>query len=208
MTRSGIWRATAGVAASLALGDCFASQAPLVTTSNVDSPLAAGVVTEYFNCATDAGKLVGCTGYQSRGTAKLTVKDGLYTIHPDPNPALAAIFPGGQVKDMSFRLGKIGADLYALQLPFGDDDGPRGAAPNYIYELIRLQGQTAYLYEFSCEQNGDMAYVRSGDLAKISDALFVPTCETASLEGLGKVFADRLANGAPPDEKFEVASAP
>jgi hypothetical protein len=208
MTRSGIWRATAGTAAVLTLSGCFASQAPLVTASNADTPLAAGVVTEYFNCATEAGKLVGCTGYQSRGTAKLTVKDRLYTVHPDPNPALAGLFPGGQVKDISFRLGKVGADLYVLQLPFSDAPPADATTPQYVYELIRLQGQTAYLYEFSCEQNGDMAYVRSGDLAKISGALFVPTCETASLEGLGKVFADRLANGAPPDEKFEVAPTP
>jgi hypothetical protein len=151
---------------------------------------------------------VGCTGYQSRGAAKLTVKDGLYTIHPDPNPALAGLFPGGQVKDLSFRLGKVGDDLYVLQLPLGDGGAPADATPQYLYELVRLQGQTAYLYEFDCEKNGDQAYVRSGDLARIGDSLLIPTCEPASLEGLGKVFADRLANGAPPDEKFEVASAP
>jgi hypothetical protein len=47
MTRSGIWRAGAVAAVALALGGCFASQTPLVTASNADTPLAAGVVNEY-----------------------------------------------------------------------------------------------------------------------------------------------------------------
>jgi hypothetical protein len=107
---------------------------------------------------------------------------------------------------MSFMLGKIGDGLYALQLPFGQT-GQASSGAQYVYELARLEGDTLYLYEFSCEQNGDVAYVRSGALTRISDVLMVPTCEPASLDGLGKVFSDRLANGAPPDEKFEVAPA-
>jgi hypothetical protein len=200
-----LWRAGAVVAMAVGLGACFGG-APLITAANAATPVPGGVVTEYFNCASEAGRLVGCTGYQSRGTARLTMKDGVYTVHPDPNPALAGIFPGGQVQDMSFMLGKIGDGLYAVQLPF-DQSGQPGNGRQYVYELVRLEGDTLYLYEFSCEQNGDMAYVRSGALTRISDALLVPTCEPASLDGLGKVFADRLANGAAPDEKFEVAPA-
>jgi hypothetical protein len=199
-----LWRA--GVVGAMAAGlcACFGGAAPLVTAANAETPIPGGVVTEYFNCASDAGRLVGCTGYQSRGTARLTVNDGVYTVHPDPNPALAAIFPGGQVQDMSFMLGKIGDGLYAVQLPF-DPSGQPSKGPQYVYELARQDGDTLYLYEFSCEQNGDLAYVRAGALIRISDALLVPTCEPASLAGLGKVFTDRLANGAQPDEKFEVA---
>jgi hypothetical protein len=200
------WRGSVIAAVALGLSSCFASLQPLITASNAATPLSAGVVTEYFNCDSDAGRLVGCTGYQSRSTAKLSVKDGVYTVHPDPNPALAKVFPGGQVNDLSFRLGRVSGDLYVLQLPFGDTDAS-STSPQFVYELARLQGQTLFLYEFSCEQNGDKTYVRSGDLAKISDVLMVPTCEASSLDGLGKVFADRVANGAGPDEKFVVAPA-
>ena len=198
-----LWRGPV-VAATLCLAGCFASRAPLIAPADADTPIADGVsLTEFINCDGEAGSLLGCHGYQKRGAgAKLTLKDGVYTLHPEPDPALASVFPGGQVKDVVFMLKKVGPDLYVMQLPFADT-GPK-VGPQYVYELMRVDGGAVYLYELNCEQNGDQAYVRSGALAKISDALLVPTCEPASLDGLGKVFADRIANGARPDEKFEI----
>lgn len=198
-------RAGAALAAALCLSGCFASRAPLITSANADTPIADGsTLTEYFNCASEAGKLVGCSGYQFRSTAKVTLKDGVYTAHPDPTPALAAQFPGGVIKDVSFMLKKVGPEDYVLQLPLSDSAPTDPVGVQYLYELIRLQDGAAYIFELSCAENGDTAYVRSGALARISDALFVPTCEPASVDGLGKVFADRVANGVPPDEKYEI----
>jgi hypothetical protein len=198
-------RRSVGLAAAVLLAGCFASKAPLVTPAAADAPIANGVaLTESVNCAGDAGKLLSCSGYQARGTAKLFLKDGVYTFRPDPNAALASLFPGGVLKDVPFTLKSVGPGLFVMQLTFADE-APPDSGVQYLYELMRLDGQTAYLYEFSCEQNGDQAYVRSGALEKISQALYVPTCEPASLEGLGKVFTDRLANGAVPDEKLDIA---
>src|SRR5579872_6237145 len=106
---TGFRRMAACLLAALTLAGCFASRGPLVTAATADTPIASGArITEYFNCDTPAGKLVGCSGYQSRGGATLTLKGGVYTLHPDPNPALAALFPGGRAKDMTFLLKRAG----------------------------------------------------------------------------------------------------
>ena len=73
--------------------------------------------------------------------------------------------------------------------------------------MVRITGQTAYVYVVMCEQNGDQAYVKSGALTRISIQMLVPTCEASSLDGLAAVFRDRIANGAVPDQKLEVEPA-
>jgi hypothetical protein len=195
------------MAASLAailLAGCFASQQPLIAAATADTPFADGVrVADYANCAGALGGLTGCTGYKRDTTATLNLRDGEYVVHPDPTSNPLANLPAVKsAGDMRFSVKGVGGGLYVMQLPLGADTG--GSSLRYAYALLRVTGDTAYFYLFSCEKNGDMAYVKSGALKAISAELLVPTCEADSLAGLGQVFRDRLANGAVPDWKLEI----
>ncbi len=193
------------LASLLLLAGCFASREPLITAGMADTPFADGSrVVEFTNCAGASGTLIGCTGYKRDTAATLSLRDGEYVVHPDAASNALANLPGMKSagQDTRFFVKSIGGDLYVVELPLGDDAAASG--PNYAYDLIRVAGDTAYFYAFSCEQNGDQAYVKSRALKGISSDLLVPTCEAASLAGLGVVFRDRIANGAVPDWKFEI----
>ena len=199
-----VCRSSIVLSAALLLGGCFASDRPLIDPAGADTPIADGSkFVESLNCDSDVGKLIGCTGYRHVGSATLMLHDRVYNVHPDPNdsPLVNTQLKAGQTKQNSFVMKKIGGDLYVIQIPVGDAGPPEA---KYLYELIRLTGDTGYFYTLMCEENGDTAYVHSGALTRISPVMLVPTCQPASFEGLSKVMADRIANGAIPDEKLDI----
>lgn len=197
-------RAVTATLAAILLAGCFASRGSLITAATADTPFADGVrVVDYTNCAGALGALTGCTGYKRDTTATLNLGDGEYVVHPDTTNNPLANMPALKgAGDMRFFVKGVGDDLYVMQMPLGSDTG--GSSLRYAYALLRVTGDTAYFYLFSCEQNGDAAYVKSGALKAISAELLVPTCEADSLAGLGQVFRDRIANGAVPDWKLEI----
>jgi hypothetical protein len=202
------WRVAAVLGGALCLSGCFASKAALITPETADTPFGqAAKVTVYVNCASEGGSLLGCTGYKASGGGTLKLDHGAYIVEPDPasNPFANMAGAQGPAQDMHVMLKNVGGDLYVAQIPWGD--GTASDEDHDIYEMVRITGQTAYIYVVLCEQNGDQAYVKSGALTRISIQMLVPTCEADSLDGLATVFRDRIANGAIPDQKFEVQPA-
>ncbi|HLZ82472.1 MAG TPA: hypothetical protein VKQ54_02825 [Caulobacteraceae bacterium] len=189
------------IALGLALSGCFASQKPLVATNATDRPFADGAsFTEYVNCAT--APLLGCSGYSAKGTGSLGIKNGAYVGNPDPGDDMAAKMAAqGGGGDSPFVLKALGGDLYLLQLSMAGGDA--NMPDKYIYELVQIKGSAAFVYEMSCEENGDKRFVKSGLLTAITNNMMMPTCEADDAQKLAKVFRDRLENGAVPNEKFE-----
>ncbi len=184
---------------------CFASRQALITPETADFPFADGSkVVSFANCAAPGGLLLGCKGYKRNGSATLNIANGAYVIHPGPDGNPMANAPGmqGDGQDVRILIKNVGQMLYVAQLPVADK-GP-DAGVQYIYEMLRVDRSTVYVYAVLCEQNGDQAYVKSGSLTAISTELLVPTCEADSLRGLAKIFHDRLTNGAIPDQKLMV----
>ncbi len=186
---------------SLALGGCFMSQQPLIAVGTGDAPFSdGGHFTEYLNCASQAGQLLGCSGYQAKGSGIFTLKDHVYRLRPDPGtPGLPPEAPAAG-DDMPVSLKHVVDDLYVAQVPLGP--ASTDSMGNYLYEIVRIQGATAYYYLILCEQNGDQKYVASGLLKGISTQL-LPICQVDNLDNLGKIFKERIANGAVPDSKIE-----
>jgi hypothetical protein len=194
------------MSAALFLSACFSSEQPLITAESADTPLPSGVkIADFTNCAGAAGQLMGCQGYRATGSEVLLLDGKTYVIRPDPHSAPPALPAGIVSQDMRVLLKHADGELYIAQLPF---DNKAAGSSRYLYEAVRIHDRTAYIYNLLCEQNGDQAYVRSGALREISTALYMPTCEAASLSGLAKIFADRIANGAQPDRKFELSWEP
>lgn len=195
--------ACAGLAVglSLMLTGCFATDHPLIDAATADAPFADGTrLAEYSNCGgSPVAELLACKGYIKSGVDRLNVKDGVTSLLPlsVTIPALNPQMPGGdQPLDLLFK--RVGPDLFAVQLKAPGDDG------HWMYAMMRHGGASFYVYLLQCEQNGDARYVRSGALNQITNLMLQPTCEPASLEGLGRIMADRLANDPAPDKRFDV----
>ena len=183
------------------LSGCFASQKPLIAAASADRPFRDGATfTEYVNCATAV--LLGCTGYSAKGSGSLSIKNGAYVPKPDPGDdtaaKMAAQSGGG---DAPVLLKAMGDDLFLLQVSM-DGEASASMPDKYIYQLVQIKGSTAYVYLMTCEENGDKRFVKSGQLTAITDAMMMATCEADDAQNLVKVFRDRLANGAVPNEKL------
>lgn len=199
-----------GVIAILGLGlaSCFSANEPLITAGASDHPLTPGAkFTEAVNCASVA---LGCDsqiGYRPIGGGSVEMEDGHYVLHYDPNSNVAFSLPAAQGKNkVSVLFKSIGQDLYIAQLDGGPQEPVKGqdAPQRYLYELVRMQGSDLYIYNYTCEENGDLAYVKSGQLKAITSVLGVAICEPSNLDGLAAVFRARLTNGAPPSERLQL----
>jgi len=194
----------------LLLAGCFASEQPLITGDNADNPFPDGTrLAEFSNCdATAAGELLGCKGYRQTGTDTLSVKDGIATVRAETGigATVNKMLPGSTMSEVDVRFKQVAPGLYAIQTSLGDN--PPGTGPEkglfWTYMMMRRDGDSAYFYLLQCEKNGDHAYLRSGALIGIVDYMLQPTCEPASLDGLAKIMADRIANGQAPDKRFDI----
>ena len=201
---------TFGVIAILGLGlaGCFTANEPLITASASDHPLAAGAkFTEAVNCASVA---IGCdsqTGYRPIGAGSVEMEDGHYVLHYDPGSNIAFSLPAARGKNkVSVLFKNIGQDLYIAQLDGGPQESAKGqdTPQRYLYELVRKQRGDLYTYNYMCEENGDLNYVKSGQLKAITSMFGVAICQPSTLDGLAAVFRARLANGAPPSERLQL----
>lgn len=193
---------------SLGLAGCFTSDHPLIAANTSDQPLPAGAkFTEALNCASVNLACDNETGYRPAAAGSIQIEGGQYVLHFDPgsNPALSLPAAQGANK-LSVLFKSIGQDLYIAQLDGGPQPSADGAyePPRYLYSLIRKQGDYVYIYKYMCEENGDLKYVKAGQLKAITVSLGVAICQPSSLNGLAAVMRDRLANGAPPSERLEL----
>lgn len=196
------------LATALVLAGCFASNDPLIAANASDHPLVAGAkFTEAVNCAT--AKL-GCdsqAGYRPIASGSISIERGQYVLDYDPGSNVAFSVPTARGANGSGALFKsIGQDLYIVQLDGGSFDATAGqdTPPRYFYELVRKEGDYLYIYQYGCEENGDLQYVKSGLLQSIRSSLGGAICQTSDLRGLAAVFRARLANGLPPSERLEL----
>jgi len=191
----------------LGLAGCFASDEPLITASASDHPLPAGArFSEAMNCASVD---LGCdsqSGYRTIATGSVALEDGQYVLNYDPGSNVAFLLPKGANK-ISVLFKNIGQDLYIAQLDGGAEEAGDDAPRRYLYELARMQGGDLYIYEYTCEANGDLKYVKSGQLKAITTSLGVAVCHASNLDGLAAVFRGRLTNGAPPSERLQLKDA-
>lgn len=204
MARAGAWTALLG----LALAGCFTSPQPLISPAMADHPLArTGHFTESINCAA-AGQLVcdAKTGFKQIAAGVISTPGGRYQLSydKDSNPVLSLTAAQNAPPPM-LMFKSIGDDLYVAQVDTAQTDPAMAdALPRYLYSLVRIKDGAAFIYKYSCEENGDLRFVRSGQLGGIVSPIGVPMCQAKSIAGLAAVFRDRLANGLPPDEKIEV----
>ena len=201
-------RALLATSLMLALNGCFASEQPLISDQTADTPFADGThFAEFTNCdANGAGQLLSCTGYKQTGTDTVQVKNGISRFHADTGASVTMnqVLPGSAQQQFDVRFKQIGLNLFVIQMPLEGLGTANNHDPRWTYAIMRRDGNSAYLYVAQCEQNGDAAYVRSGLLTGIVEYLFQPTCEPASLNGLARIFADRIANGQVPDRRFDI----
>jgi hypothetical protein len=205
MERGRLWAA----ALAFGLAGCFASKAPLIQPANADYPLArAAHFTESINCAaSDLPAALACeskAGYRQIAAGEIAVQDGRYLLvyDKDSNPVFA--LPAAKdAKPPALLFKAIGADGYIAEVDIGVQPGVE-EMPRYFYTLVRATGPSVLIYKYTCEENGDLRYVKGGQLAAIESPIGVPICQTTSLAGLATIFRERLANGAPPDEKLEL----
>lgn len=195
----------AGLAACLMLSGCFMSHKPLIASNTADFPFADGShFIEETNCAGPAQIVCGSDqGYhQTASSGTMHITNGHYVVTPDPGSTFAASAGGGDSDPMLLLKG-VGGGLYLAQMDMGSDgkSGPPGGG-RYVYELLDVQGKDAYVYSFTCEQNGDAHYVKAGQLASITSTMGVPICNANSLANLAAIFRERIANGAQPSERM------
>jgi hypothetical protein len=183
------------------LSGCFATDHPLIDPASADTPFVDGVhLAELTNCDSGiAGQLLSCKGYRQTDTDTLQVQDGTYEFRgtSSADAMISRVAPGskGPVR-LTFK--QIGPELFVIQMPAPGD------GKHWIYAMMRRDGNSAYVYFLQCEQNGDATYVRSGALTAITQEMMMPTCVPASLASLGKIMADRIANGIPPDKRYDI----
>jgi hypothetical protein len=197
------------VALSLALAGCFASKTPLIAPANADYPLGKAThFTESINCAgPELPAALACdgkVGYRPIAAGAITVQGGRYVLvyDKDSNPVFS--LPAAQgAKPPALLFKAIGEDRYIAEVDMGAQPGAEDM-PRYFYTLVRVTGPSVLIYKYTCEENGDLRYVRAGQLAAIESPIGLPICQAKGLEGLAAIFRERLANGAPPDEKLEL----
>jgi hypothetical protein len=181
----------------------------LIAAEDADRPLPPTAhFTESLNCAAPAAELAcdSRDGYRTLASGVISLSDGSYVLTYDKgsNPAFALpAAQGAPPPTLMFKA--IGDGLYIAQLDTGVADAETAAImPRYIYSLVRIAGPVVSLYKYLCEENGDVAYVRSGQLAAVTSPMGIALCQPASLDGLATVFRARLANGQPPSEQLEL----
>jgi len=191
----------AALAGALTLSACFGGDEPLVKAGDAVTPLAEGArFTGSIDCDGPMGKMF-CSDGKSSKAMTVHLKNGSYSFQDD-TPDTSASGPMG---DQPFILGKVGEDLYVMQTTPSAKSG--NMMPfKYIYMFMRIRGGALEMYNFSCERFGDSRYVKTGDLAKVSDMSgmgVMAICQPSTLVGLGRVFSDRLSLGATPLMTFK-----
>ena len=197
----------AGLCACLLLSGCFMSAKPLITARTADLPFADGShFVEETNCAGPAQIVCGTDkGYhKTASSGTMHIEHGHYVMKSDPGSSFAAAAgAGGGNADPAVMLKGVGGGLYIVQMDMGAD--PRSRMPDtgrYLYELLDVKGKDAYVYSFTCEQNGDQHYVKAGELASVTSAMGMPICNARDLSGLAAVFRERVAGGEQPSERM------
>lgn len=206
MGRAKYW----AVALGLALAGCFSSKQALIQPPDADHPLAQNAhFTESINCgAADIPAALACDnkgGYRQIAAGAVTMQDGRYVLvyDKDSNPVFS--LPAAQnAKPPALLFKGVGGDSYIAQVDIGAQPPGAEDMPRYLYTLVRVTGPTVLIYKYTCEENGDLRYVKAGQLAGIVSPIGLPICQATSIAGLAAIFRERLANGAPPDETLEL----
>lgn len=197
------------LATTLFLSGCFMSKEALITPKNADYPLTKGShFSELMDCS-NADNLICASkggGDQQMATGIVTIKNGRYAMKYDVNSNAAFSLPAMQNGgNPTFLLKNVGGNLYLAEADSGESAPPGQQDPfgaRYLYGFVRIDGKTATVYQFMCEQNGDRRYVAAGRLTKIADAMGVPLCLVKNVDGAAAIFRDRIAAGEKPKEKF------
>jgi len=173
------------VVALLTLSACFVSDGLLFTPRNAAYPF--GTQTAYVHYTRESGPQ-GAGWTKSYG-GKITLGDDrIYTeTHRD----------GDEDISVRFLLYAIGEGYYVAA-----DVSELESSKEVYYDLLKVEGKTAYLYGLDC------ANVPRDDL--VARAITPPDedgfCVVTSLDGLIRTFKGMLAGGWTASEKYELGS--
>jgi len=179
----------------LLLTACFSSEEPLIMPADASWPFKDGqIVTAYGNCAVVKEDTKECGGrregyVRDDKQGRFEVTDSGYLLKDVPPKADAS-------SDDEYILFKdVGEGEHVMQLSMGKKK------KFLLYQLIKLSGDTAYLYHFMCEK-GDEAFVAEGLLTSVSEDAKV--CEADDTAKLATIFRRKIASGAQPTMKLEL----
>ncbi len=165
---------------ALALTGCgFTSDKPLIGSSQADYPLKDGA--HYVHYELDAA-----TGqWQKTGEANLHLQNGNYQLAGMKNSS------GNTDASHTFLVKAIGDGYYIAQEDY--------------YDLLKIDGNTVYVYRIRCEPDFDRKLAATGVIDRIGSAEGGgddASCIVSSLDNLTQVFHIRLAYGAAAEEKY------
>lgn len=171
------------IAALFVLTACFASDGPLFSTSQAAYPL--GTVTRYVHY--DHGETGAAHDWKKSYSGTITLGDDrTYTdTHNDGKNDIATIF----------TLYAIGDGYYIVA-----DLSDAGTSGEIYYDLLKLEGKTAYLFGLDCVDIDEATLKSNGIGAPDEDGF----CTATSLDGLVATFKAMRADAPAPSEKYEL----
>ena len=159
---------------AVVLSGCFFSTAPLISPGDAAHVLDGK--TAYIRSTTrDGGKT-----WTEDETGTISVSDDGYSLNDE--------------KDATFILKAAFGGYYIAQQ--ADKDG-------YNYDLVRIDGDKAYVFHFSCADE-DQRHVRAGLIDSITGDGDNLQCFVSDFGKLAAVFKARIDNGALPKSLYVI----
>jgi hypothetical protein len=186
--------------ACLLLSGCFLSKTPLITPQTADHPLSEGVRLRHvvLCSASPSQQPIGCIGSSKSEepywTGTLKNVEGWYLLDygADPRAGKRKVL----VKD-------IGRNFYIVQEDERFEAKPGALdvlfGQRYAYDLVRIDAKAVYLYGFQCT-TADRRWLKDKLLAAIDH----DNCIATSIDGLTKIFRERLSAGVKPRDRFDI----